>query len=208
MLAAELVSLIVRTSNGGVTRSEALEFINLAHRELLCRDTLFTKMLPEPTLQTASGQLSYTLPLGIRNVSRGYLPGVPVGTYNSGTWNIPTIQAPDERSYINFNCPIGQHPDQPLVITFHDDPGGMLVYLEAYWWPNDILAESDTLQLPPQHCTQVLRSRVMMLIEETNAGNSVYWAQLYAQQKNAWVAYSSQGNEVRTGALRPSRIYG
>lgn len=194
MTTAEFISHIIYTANNGVTRAQALQLVDLAQTELMSYESLYTKVLPSPTLLTVAGTLTYTLPAGIRSVS--------------GAW-IESASDIDGRIPISFNAPMLAESSQTLQVYFDEDPGEQTITLDAFKWFPPLLSESTPLSIPAPFQTGALKSRVMQIIEETNFGNSVYWANRFDKvDLPNWLGYMGQGLSTHSGQIKNQNIYG
>lgn len=206
MTTTEFISLVVRRSNGGVNRQEALQLADIAQKELLNIDTFFMQILPTPTLTTNAGQLTYTLPDGIRNVPRAYtlIPNAYQALYGFSDPGVPYTEY-----FVPVNIPLTSDPSIPLTATFDFDPGNSVIYYDAFRWCPTLNVESDPLTIPEPYASTTLLSRVMMMIEEQNFGNSVYWRDRFENQDYPrWLAYSSQGSKRQSGQVKNANVYG
>jgi hypothetical protein len=71
------------------------------------------------------------------------------------------------------------------------------------------LSESTPLSIPAPFQTGALKSRVMQIIEETNFGNSVYWANRFDKvDLPNWLGYMGQGLSTHSGQIKNQNIYG
>jgi hypothetical protein len=194
MTTSEFISHILYATNNGLTRSQALQLTDMAQTELLSFESLYTQVLPAPTLTTVAGTLTYTLPAGIRSVN--------------GAW-IESASDIDGRIPISFNAPMLAEDTLPLQVYFDQDPGDQIITLDAFKWFPRLLTENIALSIPAPFQTGALKSRVMNLWEESNFGNSVYWANRFEKIDNpAWIAYAGQGLSTHSGQIKNQNIYG
>lgn len=111
----------------------------------------------------------------------GYREITKVGLFNTTTKDYQTIYTPQIVQNDN--------PDGSVKIYTEDLPENTELTFEGYRFPNQLTSEQDVMEVPEIHQEGVLRSYVMVAVEEENYGNSSYWIQKLEVEKQDWFNY-------------------
>lgn len=91
-----------------------------------------------------------------------------------------------------YDCRIVQskNPGSPVKVYVDEDlPLDTDLDVEGWRWPVQLTSENVDMEVPEVHQLGVLRTRVLMLVEEAAYGSSSYWVQKFKADKNDWYDY-------------------
>jgi hypothetical protein len=231
---AEFISYLTQRIGGNtLNRTQILSLVNAKQNELLGRDIRMMRILPDPCIHTTAGTYSYAASSAIfdsivgvtqydvRNVRKVYtttLRNVQQFQYQ-GT--IRTTHFPEylENAYNSDTVIIPVDCTQSIAAASGDcrirfwrenDPGTLAnntLLCEAYKWPTQLTAESVALSVPDQFQTGLLKTMVMIDIEEAEYGYAS--PQLYdvkEKQLKQFLAYANNGASTEQNIVRPREL--
>lgn len=207
---------MLRKIGNQVSRSELLDYINIAQNEIFSIDTHFNRTKPDPYLATTDGVYVYELANNVRRVSRVY-------SLNSNNYN-------GYNTYLGYKQPQARNyssspeVDVPVDSTEALDPDGTSVVkiifpsqnnpntttetflLEQYEWPTQLTSEIIPLSIPDKYKTTLLYYKVLRLLEEEGYGNSIYNEQKESEYESKWLKFANRSAKSTSSRTLPRDV--
>lgn len=205
-----LITHLLDFSGNTISRQRMLEFINIAQNELTDAPSKVMRENPDPILTTTAATYTYTMPAGVRRISRVFLKGYYVtgylGAYSNTLLNLSGPFTEIRKGYDASGNSIYEVPvittesldpetaDCKIIFPSHIDPGSTTdkYYLEQYNWPTQLTSENIELSIPKSFHTKVLKYHVLMNLEEMGFGNARYNVDRYEKALSDWRRFANR----------------